>query len=609
MKQRKIYALLLALNLVACDLALLDENPDSAAEGPLPEGKPGQACDAAGKCPEGYLCIEKSGYPNGKCAAICQTDDDCADDCLICSERQVCEGVSKGVKRGNCNGEFQECNGNGSCTCSGHRGGENCSECAIGFSGENCQECAPNFTGNECAECKPGYYGQTCQKCACGDKEYCQEGRSGNGECFSCPEFYAGLKCNIKIKCRHGILNPLTGNCHENSCAAEYTGLNCDECKNPHKTGSLCNSCREGYLGDDCEIEILCKNGKVDSTTGHCQNGSCKTGWEGEDCDECAAEYTGINCDECKNPHKTGSLCDSCREGYLGDDCEIEILCKNGEVDSTTGHCQNGSCQTGWTGEDCDECANNLTGRECDKKILCENGTLDKETGHCQSGSCKTGWDGEDCQKCAAAFTGANCAQCKDKNRFGEKCDQCTLGADGTAGTLKDNLDNNKEYKTVVINCQEWMAENYKRQTDSSTYPGGDSNNMATYGLLYDWATASASGFCPSGWHLPSKEEFEALLDYVGEDGATRGKNLRAGSWVDDEYGPGKDKYGFAALPAGGEASHDYYNFGSKAYFWSSSKRSLYDSYMLEVNNNYAKIEDFGNTSMSFGHSVRCLKD
>ncbi len=534
MKQAKIYLLLLALNLAACDMALLDENPDAEADGPLPEGKPGQACDTAGKCPEGYLCIEKSGYPNGKCAAICQTDDDCADDCLICSERHICEGVSKGVKRGSCSGEFQECNGQGRCACSGHRGGENCTECAIGFSGENCQECAANFTGAECAECKPGYYGQNCQKCDCGDKEYCHEGRSGNGECFICGEFYAGLKCNIKIKCSHGLLNPLTGNCHADSCEAGWVGINCDECQNPHKTGPLCNFCVDDYTGADCDKEILCKNGRLDDESGHCKSGTC---------------------------------------------------------------------QTGWTGEDCNECADTFTGSKCDKKILCQNGTLDKESGNCKSGTCQTGWDGEDCSECAAAFTGTNCDQCKNKNRFGEKCDQCKLGADGTTGKLEDDHDSNKKYNTVVIDCREWMAQNYKRETDSKYYPGGAQNNMDNYGLLYDWATASASEFCPSGWRLPTKEEFEELIAYLGGENATAAQKLRVSTW-----NGGKDIYGFTAVPAGDywyQAYPKYGEFGETATLWSSSPYDSNYAYFLKITGNDIYVGYF---SKQAGYSARCIK-
>lgn len=83
-----------------------------------------------------------------------------------------------------------------------------------------------------------------------------------------------------------------------------------------------------------------------------------------------------------------------------------------------------------------------------------------------------------------------------------------------------------KEYKTVKIGSQIWMAENMAYQIGSSEvyntkhnyeffycYKNQDSN-CVKYGYLYEWR--SAMKVCPVGWHLPSKVEFDTLLNFVG---------------------------------------------------------------------------------------------
>ncbi len=162
--------------------------------------------------------------------------------------------------------------------------------------------------------------------------------------------------------------------------------------------------------------------------------------------------------------------------------------------------------------------------------------------------------------------------------------DKCANGlTEGAKGTLIDSSDNNREYKTVVINCQEWMAENMAKFPENDNictedyviyppcYPDGNSDNVATYGLLYTWEEAMK--ICPSGWRLPTKTEFQNLLLYpeVCENNNFMAFITKSTAWI-DLNDQGSDNIGFEALPAGSDRFMGDSDFGFYGRFWSSTK-------------------------------------
>ena len=78
-----------------------------------------------------------------------------------------------------------------------------------------------------------------------------------------------------------------------------------------------------------------------------------------------------------------------------------------------------------------------------------------------------------------------------------------------------------KNYKTVTIGSQTWMAENLAYlphttpiHTYSVTEPCYYVYNYAIYGVLYNWSAVLSA--CPAGWHLPSDSEWTILSKYLG---------------------------------------------------------------------------------------------
>ena len=142
------------------------------------------------------------------------------------------------------------------------------------------------------------------------------------------------------------------------------------------------------------------------------------------------------------------------------------------------------------------------------------------------------------------------------------------------------------------------MAENLKYDGIDHYSVYNDSKNDEKYGYLYTWENAMKA--CPTGWRLPTKEEFESLITLYGASEDTI--SLRDQTWKD-----GLNYSGFGALPAGGcWFGQRYYMFGVYALFWSSTPSGNSDAYRLDLCESYAYVTDYDRGD---AFSVRCVKD
>jgi uncharacterized protein (TIGR02145 family) len=185
-------------------------------------------------------------------------------------------------------------------------------------------------------------------------------------------------------------------------------------------------------------------------------------------------------------------------------------------------------------------------------------------------------------------------------------------------GTLTDNRDG-KEYKTVQIGSQTWMAENLAFRADSGCWAyNNDIRNVEIYGYLYNFYTAKS--VCPSGWHLPEFDEWEVLFTFAGSKEVAGGKLKENDTtlWkgpnymtTNEYYYRATNEFGFNARP-GGERSccfDRYYSIGQQGTWWTSTKSNV-DETIWRFIMGYS-IDDIYCTfeTRDHGFSVRCLKD
>lgn len=200
-------------------------------------------------------------------------------------------------------------------------------------------------------------------------------------------------------------------------------------------------------------------------------------------------------------------------------------------------------------------------------------------------------------------------------------------------GTMSD-IDGNI-YKTVKIGEQWWMAENLKvthypngdsiphiednwdwydiedsnPRKDAYSYHNGDANSDYGYFYTYDAAIKVA----PEGWHLPSKEEYETLINYLGGDGFSslsggQLKEIGTNHWLYPNTAA-TNSTGFTALPAGRRTYGDADYEGEIAYFWTKDKSQWVDQcWFMWVfhDRSYADIQTINRYD---GLNVRCIKN
>jgi uncharacterized protein (TIGR02145 family) len=198
--------------------------------------------------------------------------------------------------------------------------------------------------------------------------------------------------------------------------------------------------------------------------------------------------------------------------------------------------------------------------------------------------------------------------------------------------TMLVDIDGNA-YNIISIGNQYWMKENLKTTkyrngdligttspatlnigSESSpkyqwTYEGVESN-VNTYGRLYTWyAVTDVRNVCPSGWHVPSDDEWMTLMDNIGGASINGGKLKETGMvhWASPNTGA-TNETGFTALPGGGRNEDSFLNIGNSGFWWSATESGSDVAWSWSLSNNISEISRLDLLKLA-GFSVRCIKN
>jgi uncharacterized protein (TIGR02145 family) len=183
-------------------------------------------------------------------------------------------------------------------------------------------------------------------------------------------------------------------------------------------------------------------------------------------------------------------------------------------------------------------------------------------------------------------------------------------------------------YKTVKIGNQWWMAENLKttKYNDGTAIPystgwgeldgaycwyNNDISYKNPYGALYNWYAVNTGKLCPTGWHVPSIDDWKTLTDYLGGGDNAGGKLKETGTvhWGSPNLGATNES-GFTALPGGyrGGFEGHFEAVGSDGYFFCSELEGGHTSSLVVSYDNEGAGRGLSENNQE-PYSVRCLKD
>ena len=151
-------------------------------------------------------------------------------------------------------------------------------------------------------------------------------------------------------------------------------------------------------------------------------------------------------------------------------------------------------------------------------------------------------------------------------------------------------------YNTVTIGTQVWMVENLKttRFNDGSAiqlvsddtvwsnltspgycwYDNDEATNKDPFGALYNWYTVNSGKLCPAGWHLPTDDEWDIIVNYLDGDTIAGGKMKETGTTLWNSPNTGAtNSSGFTGLPGGFcNFNGNFYSIGFNGSWWSTTE-------------------------------------
>ncbi len=189
--------------------------------------------------------------------------------------------------------------------------------------------------------------------------------------------------------------------------------------------------------------------------------------------------------------------------------------------------------------------------------------------------------------------------------------------------------------QSLKVGNQEWMAQNLdvaafrngdlipeagttdewrsatREMRPAWCHVDNDPANDAVFGKLYNWyALNDPRGLSPQGWHVPSDEEWEVMIDMLGGEADAGGRlKARDDLWQVPNAGAGNESR-LSVLPGGYRGYRGgFHALGFMACFWSASEVSARYAWSRYVYSHNTVVRRSRSGHKGEGLSIRCIRD
>jgi uncharacterized protein (TIGR02145 family) len=131
--------------------------------------------------------------------------------------------------------------------------------------------------------------------------------------------------------------------------------------------------------------------------------------------------------------------------------------------------------------------------------------------------------------------------------------------------------------------------------------------NLGTYGRLYNWYAVNTGNLCPTGWHVPTDEEYTTLTDGLG--GTSVAGDPMKSSASDSPAWNGTNTSGFSGLAGGGRAVDGVFEGEGQGGIWWSASPDGSNAWTRILADPIPFVTRDNSASQLVGSSVRCVQD
>jgi len=175
---------------------------------------------------------------------------------------------------------------------------------------------------------------------------------------------------------------------------------------------------------------------------------------------------------------------------------------------------------------------------------------------------------------------------------------------------MTDNLRTTRYSTGAAIPRVEGDAQWAQLTTPAYCAFNNDDTNAPMFGLIYNQYAAANNNLCPTGWRVPSNEEWISLISMYGGNGSAGLALMESGGNNWDNWNTANNESGFRAVGGGSRTDNNgaFLGLRTRGYYWS---RTAYDSQfayprMFHISSNSVWQS---HTHRRTGMCVRCVKD